>query len=280
MRTYGSLKVLEQADFEKFCPSFYATSPKNDVSDRYAFLNTRDIAVQLWNAGWMPVYARESRAIDPSNRGFTRHVVRWANKDYQVDGERIELVGVNSHNRAAAFTFMAGIFRLVCSNGLITQTSDFGSFKIRHIGDIGDQVSEAISKIAANANTLAGKIGQLKDIELSPVQQDAFAAGAVGYVYDEPETAPIKAVDLLNPRRGNDSQDGSYNRFGSNQAKNDLWTTYNVVQENLMKGGVRGRNAKGKRMRTRQIKSIDKDVKLNRALWIMAETMAEAVKAA
>lgn len=276
MKQIGNLKVLEREDFERFCPSFYATAPKGDVSEKYAFLNTRDMAVQLWGAGWMPVYAREARAVDPSNRGLTRHVIRWAHKDFQVDGERIELVGVNSHNRASAFTFMAGIFRLVCSNGLITQTSDFGSFKIRHIGDIGDQVNEAISKIAANANLLAGKINQFKEIELNPIQQEAFAAGAVGYVYDEPDTAPIKAIDLLRPRRGNDSQNGSYNRFGTNRAKNDLWTTYNVIQENLMKGGVRGVNTKGKRMRTRKIQSIDKDVKLNRALWIMAEKMSEA----
>jgi hypothetical protein len=275
MKTYGSLEVLERDDLLKVCPSFYATHPKLGVSDRYAFLNTEQISDQLFESGWVPVYAGESRAIDASNRGFTRHVVRWAHNDYRVNGERIELVGVNSHNRAAAFTFMAGIFRLVCSNGLIAQTSDFGSFKIKHIGNIGDQVSEAIEQLASVAGTLSGKISQFKEIELSPVEQDAFATGAIGYVYDEPETAPIRIDDLLKPRRFVDTKTGS--RFDY-RPKGDLWTTYNVVQENLIKGGIRGRNAEGKRMKTRQIKAIDKDVKLNRALWIMAETMAEAVK--
>ena len=54
----------------------------------------------------------------------------------------------------------------------------------------------------------------------------------------------------------------------------DLWTTYQRVQENLIKGGLSGRNAKGRRRtHARAVRGIDGDVKLNRALWVMAETM-------
>ncbi|MEI7352991.1 DUF932 domain-containing protein, partial [Pectobacterium parmentieri] len=54
---------------------------------------------------------------------------------------------------------------------------------------------------------------------------------------------------------------------------NDLWTTYQRVQENLIKGGLTGRSVQGKQARTRAVKGIDGDIKLNRALWVMAETM-------
>ena len=56
----------------------------------------------------------------------------------------------------------------------------------------------------------------------------------------------------------------------------DLWKTFNRVQENLTKG-IRGRvdRSTGQRTGSRGIKSIDGDVKLNRALWAMAEKMAE-----
>ncbi len=43
------------------------------------------------------------------------------------------------------------------------------------------------------------------------------------------------------------------------------------VQENMIKGGLTGRNAKGKRTITRAINGIDGDIKLNRALWMIAE---------
>ncbi len=271
------LNVLEKNDFEKYCPSFNAIEAKSDVSKKYAFLSTHEISMQLWDLGWMPVYARESRTIDPTNRGFTSHMVRWAHKDHTLEGERVELVGRNSHNRASAFTFMAGVFRLICSNGLISQTSDLGSFKIKHMGDIQQQVCEAVNGISTVAAGIGTTIQQFKDIELSPDEQGIFAQTAHSFIYEkDPRTAPIKAAQLLHPRRGHDSLGGGFNRFGSRiLPKPNLWTTFNVVQENTMKGGLKGFNTTGKRTKTRKIKSIDKDIKLNSALWAMAEKMSE-----
>ncbi|MDK2362546.1 DUF945 domain-containing protein, partial [Citrobacter freundii] len=48
---------------------------------------------------------------------------------------------------------------------------------------------------------------------------------------------------------------------------------YQRIQENLIKGGLSGRNAKGGRSHTRAVRGIDGDVKLNRALWVMAEAL-------
>lgn len=55
----------------------------------------------------------------------------------------------------------------------------------------------------------------------------------------------------------------------------DLWTVYQRLQENLIKGGLSGRNAKGERARTRSVNGIDGDIKLNQALWVMTEKMYE-----
>ena len=57
--------------------------------------------------------------------------------------------------------------------------------------------------------------------------------------------------------------------FGGAAGEDDLLR----VQENLMKGGLSGRTAQGKGSRTRAVTGIDGDVKLNRALWVMAENM-------
>ena len=60
---------------------------------------------------------------------------------------------------------------------------------------------------------------------------------------------------------------------------NDLWMTYNVVQENAVRGGLRGftrdGNGRPRRVQTREVKGIDQDVKLNRALWTLTQKMAE-----
>jgi len=275
----SGLSVLDRNDFERICPSFYATAPKNDVSSQYSFLNTRNIAKQLHDMNWFPVSASESNSRDKSNKGFTKHIIKFGNKEMNLGGERIELVLVNAHNRASSLQFHAGIFREICSNGLVTQTGDLGQFRVIHKGDIEQQVTQAIANISSMAGTLGGRIQDFKNIELTPDQQGVFAQAAHEYIYNEPETAPISSGQLLIPRRGNDSQGGTYYNFGSRALpKSDLWTTFNVVQENAIKGGIRGRNKNThKRTKTRQIKSIDKDVRLNKALWSLTEQMSELV---
>ena len=67
-------------------------------------------------------------------------------------------------------------------------------------------------------------------------------------------------LQILSPRRWQDES-------------NYLWTTYQRIQENLIKGGLSGRTIKGKRVHTREVKGIDGDVKLNRALRVMTENM-------
>lgn len=54
--------------------------------------------------------------------------------------------------------------------------------------------------------------------------------------------------------------------------------SYQTIQENMLKGGISGRSARGKRIHTRAIHSIDTDIKLNRALWVMAETLLESMR--
>ena len=79
-------------------------------------------------------------------------------------------------------------------------------------------------------------------------------------------TTPIKAEQLLFPRRHEDCAD-------------DLWTVWNVVQENAIKGGLRGVGhddlGRPRRVKSRAVSGIDQDIKLNKALWLLGERMAE-----
>ena len=261
MKMIDGIKVLERSDIERKAPSFYATAPRSDVSDRYAFLDTAAIARTLWGLGWMPTSIEEMRANKTENYGFQKHMIRFSHPDFSNREERIELVGVNSHNRACPFEFMAGVFRLVCSNGMIAQTGDFGSFKIRHIGDISDQVQRGVERIAVESKVIATRMGEFKEIQLSRDEQVVYAGIVNGFVNGD--SPPITNQRLLTTRRSVDRD------------KNDLWTTYNVVQENLMKGGLRGFNSKNRRTTTRPIKNIDRNIKLNQALWSLTEKMAE-----
>ncbi len=110
-----------------------------------------------------------------------------------------------------------------------------------------------------------GHINQIRrDRPLPPPAQHALANAALTYRFGE-EHQPVTATQILTPRRYEDRQD-------------DLWTVYNRIQESLLKGGLSGRTAQGKRTHTRAINGIEGDVKLNRALWVMAESLLETLK--
>jgi len=104
----------------------------------------------------------------------------------------------------------------------------------------------------------------MQSLHLPPPAQHALANAALTYRFGE-EHQPVAADQILTPRRYEDRQD-------------DLWTVYNRIQESLLKGGLPGRTAQGKRTHPRAINGIDGDVKLNRALWVMAESLLETLK--
>uniref|UniRef100_UPI002075FF7A DUF932 domain-containing protein n=2 Tax=Escherichia coli TaxID=562 RepID=UPI002075FF7A len=104
----------------------------------------------------------------------------------------------------------------------------------------------------------------MQSLVLPPPARQALAQAALTYRYGD-EHQPVTTADILTPRRRED--------YGK-----DLWSAYQTIQENMLKGGISGRSAKGKRIHTRAIHSIDTDIKLNRALWVMAETMLESLR--
>lgn len=110
---------------------------------------------------------------------------------------------------------------------------------------------------------VAEKREQIQFFMLSPAQQ-ALAQAGLTYCFGE-EHQPITEEQVLQPRRWEDKKD-------------DLWTVYQRLQENLIKGGLSGKNAKGKRARTRSVNGIDGDIKLNKALWVMTEKMYECFR--
>jgi hypothetical protein len=227
---------------------------------------TVEVVGMLRDKGFVPVRAEQSRTRIPGKGDFTRHMLRFRHSDFLsplvVGTEIPELVLLNSHDGTSAYKFLAGIFRLICSNGMVVQSSDHGSISVRHSGgqDFRDRVIDATVQVMDEAPRTLAKIEAWKRIELTPPQRDAFAAAAL----ELKDTRAITPAQLLTPRRSEDH-------------KADLWTTASVVQEHLLRGGDRGRAATGRRVTTRPVKSVGEDLRLNRALWTLTERLAEIV---
>lgn len=258
----------------QYAPSAFATQPHESRSERYTYIPTVNVIEGMIKAGFQPFSASQSRSRIEGKAEFTKHMIRFRHMDvsqiHAVGDVLPEVVLVNSHDGTSAYKLIAGFFRLVCSNGLMIADSTVDSVSVMHKGNVISEVVQASNGIIENSHKALSAVSTWKNLQLTSGEQNAFAEAAHTVRFADSEgkvTTPITASQLLQARRHDDT--------GS-----DLWKTFNRVQENVIKGGLTAvqRDAQGRRIRrvsTRQVKGIDQDVKLNRALWQLAERMAE-----
>ncbi|MEG1422433.1 MAG: DUF932 domain-containing protein [Citrobacter sp.] len=251
-------RPLTREELMQVVPSVFGEDKHASRSERYAYIPTITLLENLQREGFQPFFACQTRVRDLSKREHTKHMLRLRRAG-QITGQQVpEIILLNSHDGSSSYQMLPGIFRSVCTNSLVCGQS-FGEIRVPHKGNVVEKVIEGAYEVLGVFDRVEEKRDAMESLLLPPPAQHAFANAALQYRFGE-EHQPISAAQILTPRRYEDRQD-------------DLWTTYQRLQENLLKGGLPGRTAKGKRSHTRAVNGIDGDVKLNRALWVMAENM-------
>lgn len=266
---------LTNEEIQRLAPSAFAGQAHESRSDRYAFLPTVNIIDAMRQNGFVPIKASQSIVRSSDNIPFAKHMIRFRQQGVlnQVGDSVVETILTNAHNGTSSYRLLLGLFRLACLNGLVVSEGLVGSVHIRHVGNISDLVIENSLALIAQASKIADVVGQWRQIELSEPQMLALAirAKALRFGEDGSMVQAISADRLLAPRRIDDKA-------------NDLWTVLNRIQENTLKGGVCGFipqhvNAEdqvvpARRVRSREVKGIDQNIKLNQGLWEEAEKIA------
>lgn len=253
-------RPLTHDELMQHTPSVFGEEKHSSRSERYAWIPTITILEKLQQEGFQPFFACQTRVRDQSRREHTKHMLRLRRAG-QITGQQVpEIILLNSHDGSSSYQMLPGLFRAICTNGLICGQA-FGEIRVPHRGNITEKVIEGAYEVLGIFARVEEKRDAMQSLLLLPPAQHALAKAALTYRYGE-EHQPVTASQILTPRRYEDCQ-------------NDLWTTYQRIQENLLKGGLPGRTAKGKRSHTRAVNGIDGDVKLNRALWVMAENMMD-----
>jgi Domain of unknown function (DUF932) len=265
-------QALTMDQLQLAVPSAFATQAHESRSAPYTYIPTSEIIAGMMKEGFQPFKAMQSRSRIAGKSEFTKHLIRFRHADYGLNikvGDSVpEVVLINSHDGTSAYKLIAGIFRLVCSNGMVVSESETGSVSVMHKGNVLDNVIEGSYRVVKESAVALETSRAWGQLQLTNGEQNAYAEAAHTLRFADSEgkvTTPITAAQLLRPRRSEDT--------GS-----DLWKTLNRVQENVIKGGLHGRAVENGRVRnvsTRAVKGIDQDVKLNRALWQLAERMAE-----
>ena len=253
-------------------PSALATRPYDAMSTKYGFVLTLGVIEAMIASGFQPFSATQSRTRIVGKGDFTKHMLRFRHADVGplVVGDVIpEVVLVNSHDGTSAYKLIAGLYRLVCSNGMLVSDGEIDSINVAHKGNIVQDVLDGSHRLIAETQKSIGTVRNWTQLQLTDGEAHAFAESAHSLRFADADgkvTTPITPTQLLEPRRRED-------------VGNDLWRTFIRIQENALKGGMSAiqRDAEGRRVRrvtTREIKGIDGNVNLNRALWTLGERMA------
>lgn len=254
-------------------PSALATRPYDAMSAKYGFVPTVGVIQAMIAAGFQPFSAVQSRTRVAGKGDFTKHMIRFRHQDVGqvVVGDVIpEVVLINSHDGTSAYKLIAGLYRLICSNGMMVSDGEIDAINVAHKGNIVQDVLDGSHRLIADTQKSLATVRQWTQLQLTDGEQRAFAESAHTLRFADSQgkvTTSITPDQLLVPRRRED-------------AGSDLWHTLNRVQENVIAGGLSAiqRDAEGRRIRrvsTRRINGIDQDVRLNRALWALAGKMAE-----
>lgn len=242
-------------------PAVLAQAPAASVSQRYTFIPTTRLIDDLQSLDWFPVGAKGStRPQDIA----ARHMIRFRSKENLETPLRSvcpELVIVNAHNGLCSFNLKAGLFRLICSNGLVVSEAIFASIRIRHINYSYDAVRDAVFQYAQRIPQITEKVRELQAIQLDETLRLTFARQAVALRFeDRPEAMQLVDVQaLLRPMRSADNGQ-------------DVWSVLNILQEKLMNGKfVIG----DKKRQARPIQNVQRTISLNQRLFDLAESMGK-----
>lgn len=270
----GLGSYLTKDQIKEQAPLVFADAPTNPaVSKKYLFADTETIIDDLEKLGWLPVQAAQRKSRGGSTI-FSKHMVSFQNPDIKItsqDGDDAfpRIILTNSHDGRQAFQFNVGIFRLVCSNGLVVADEEFANFKIRHKGYTFGELRNVVKQAVEDLPNKVQVMNDMKNRILSQEEKDKLALDSMliraGIVPGSEKAAKFNydaetIEDILEPKRDADKGD-------------DLWKIFNVIQEKITKGDFQSALQGAKVRKVRKITSFEKDMKVNKELFKLATAL-------
>jgi hypothetical protein len=263
-------KIQSREDLQNRIPAAFATHPHPDRSDRYTFVSTIVLLDAFEKLGWLPYSAKQH-----GQNQYGRHIIRLTNADLgflALKGDQVKphILVDNSHDGYTPASLLLGLFRLVCTNGLVIAIPGMATeLKFRHINIDTAELMQMLAEAAEQYRTIGLHIGDMQSRVLNKDEKEAFAIKAIA----------LRESRFINP-------DGTINLKSITQSMNpqvliapvrpqdeasDLWTTFNLIQERTVKGLYERKSAKGKKSSPREITNAARSLDFNRKLWTIAE---------
>ena len=259
MLNIKNTEKLTNSQIRQIAPSVFTENAAAGTSEKYTHIPTHRVVNDMELLGWDVIDAKEIKAR--RNVGFQKHLLVFRNSEIMIngnDGDTVypQILLTNSHDGKIAFTFTAGLFRMVCENGLVISTQEFENVKIRHMGYDFTELQKTINSMVEKLPLTVESMNKFKQTELDQEQVLEFAKRALEVRFNDIENMDFDLDELITPTRPEDKG-------------NDLWSVFNVVQEKLVHGmfnykyGTKVRKA-------RKIKNFRQDMDLNSKLYSLA----------
>ena len=261
---------LTKEELQRQCPMAFKEVPTNsNVSNKYVHANTMTVVDDLAKLGWYPVQAKQCRNKKNSSGIRSFHMIAFQNENIKItkttdDGNSVvdtypRIILTNSHDGYNSFKFMLGLFRLVCSNGLVVCDNQMVNMSIKHINYTFEELRMVVKTAIEEVPNIVNTMNEMRNINLNDKQKQELASEVlkIRKGIDENEQYEVEQNiidDILSPVREEDKS-------------NDLWTIFNICQEKLIKGGFLTMTNKNKYRKVKSITSIKKDMEYNQRLW-------------
>jgi len=279
---------LSKDELREIAPSIFSTKPSPEVSKKYSHIPTDKLIDDMKLLGWKAIDAKEVNARTKGTKGFQKHLVVFRNPDIvinhnpnglkrdtssptgwrnsdgtfgkknSVDTVFPQILLTNSHDGKNAFTFTAGLFRMICENGLVISTNEFEKVSIRHMGYDFEELQKQINEMVEQLPLTVESMNKMIDTKMEQKAIVDFAKDmlAVRFPEEELRRITIDMDEFITPVRPEDNGD-------------DLWSVFNVIQEKIIEGDFEY-TVGSKHRKARQIKNFKQDMDLNSKMFDVA----------
>jgi hypothetical protein len=267
----GLDSYLSKDQVRAMAPVVFATEPTNKaVSEKYLHVNTETVMDDLAKLGWLPVTASQRRTKprrDGSPTIRSKHMVSFQNPDLMIKGKNGDdafprIIVTNSHDGLCSFQFRIGIYRLVCSNGLVVADEEFSAFSIKHKGYTFEELKAVVAQAVADLPNKVEVLNKMQVRMLTADEQRQLAIDAMALRATNPDAEYTEASieDVLAATRKEDEGDS-------------LWLVFNRIQESIINGGYSAALRGSKVRKVKKIKSFERDLEVNQKLFKLATAL-------
>lgn len=247
--------------------SFMQENKHEKCSSRYSVITPALAAQVASDAGLELTTLGTGRARKAEYGDFQKTMARYRGPEI-LPGIFLDVLHINKHLGRGVSEVMLGIYRLVCSNGLVVGHS-FYRAGVRHTGNAQADLLDAFKTALLMRDKIGEIILKLQNTSLDAAQIKQFADEAASLVVPTDAKQVAHRLDVV--RRAED-------------AENSAWNVFNRVQESI----VQGRNVaytlesvtddgqtKVRAMNARAIKpNTQRDADVNGALFDLAVKLA------